>query len=112
MTARVVATCFAVVAFATSLLVGLAANLSTDVILLRSLLAMLAAWLIGRLLGAITQHVVQAEVDRYRQEHPIPEVDFGGGAESADGADDAGGEAVSEQSTRRDGFGVAQGASR
>jgi len=68
----VIATCFALVCFAGAVIVGLAAGNPALTILWRSLLVMLGAWLIGRVVGAIAQRAVDEHVEQYRRQHPLP----------------------------------------
>lgn len=68
-----IATCFALVAFAAALAVGVAADNSVGTIIQRALIAMAVAWLVGRVIGGIAMRVVHEHVERYKREHPIPD---------------------------------------
>lgn len=70
--AKVIATCVALVSFAGAIVVGLAAGNSAAVILMRALLVMLVAWVVGRIIGGIAQQHVQATITAYKDAHPIP----------------------------------------
>lgn len=70
--ARLIATCFALVAFAAATAVGLAADNPAGTILKRALIAMLICWFIGRLVGQVAQRAVQDHIDAYKVENPIP----------------------------------------
>jgi ABC-type nickel/cobalt efflux system permease component RcnA len=68
----VIATCFALVCFAAAIIVGLAAGNDALTVLWRSLLIMLGAWLIGRVVGAVAQRALDEHLETYRQQHPLP----------------------------------------
>ncbi|MFA9478668.1 hypothetical protein ACERK3_10205 [Phycisphaerales bacterium AB-hyl4] len=69
---RVIASSFALVSFAAALLIGLLSGNSAGVLIWRATLVMIACWIIGRIVGAIAQRVVDEHIERYKQEHPIP----------------------------------------
>jgi hypothetical protein len=69
--ARVIASCFAITGFVAALVIGLAASLSTDEILLRALVVMGICWPVGRFLGGFAQRAVEENVALYKRNHPI-----------------------------------------
>jgi hypothetical protein len=71
--ARVIATCFALLSFAAAIVVGIGAGNSTSTILFRSICVMIACWFIGRGVGAVAQWAIMDHINRYKQQHPIPE---------------------------------------
>ncbi len=73
MTARVIATIFALVSFAAALIVGQHAGNPLPTILLRAILVMLVCYMIGRVIGAVAQSSIKSHIERYRAEHPIPD---------------------------------------
>jgi len=70
--ARIIATCFALAAFAAATAVGLAAGNSTMTILTRAMVALVVCWFVGRIVGHFAQKAVQDHIERYKQENPIP----------------------------------------
>ncbi len=71
--ARVIATCFALLSFAAAIVVGIGAGNTTSTILLRSIAVMMVCWFIGRVVGAVAQWAIMDHVNRYKEEHPIPD---------------------------------------
>jgi hypothetical protein len=69
----VIATSFALLAFAAVVAVGVASEVPAGSVLWRATLAMLVCWPIGRIVGDIAMAAVGRSVDRYRAEHPLPE---------------------------------------
>ena len=71
--ARVIATCFALLSFAAAIVVGIGAGNSTSTILFRSIFVMIVCWFIGRAVGAVAQWAIMDHINRYKQQHPIPD---------------------------------------
>ncbi len=69
---KVIATCFALVAFAAAVAVGVAAGVDATTIIWRAMLVMAVAWVLGRILGEIAVRIVQERIDDYKLRHPIP----------------------------------------
>lgn len=67
-----IAACFALVAFAAAVVVGLAAGNPAGTILWRALVAMLVCWVAGALVGYLAQRAVQVQVESYKTRNPIP----------------------------------------
>lgn len=70
--ARVIATCFALACFAGSALVGLYHGNPALSIVISSFFAMIAAYLVGLIVGAVAQHAVDDHVRRHKANHPLP----------------------------------------
>lgn len=60
---RIIAGCFSLCGFSVSLLMGVAAANSAVTILTRAIFAMLICYVIGRLIGAICQRVVEEALE-------------------------------------------------
>ena len=73
MTARVIATIFALVSFAAALIVGHQAGNPMVTILSRALLIMLGCYLVGRVIGGVAHATVNHHLDHYRAQYPMPE---------------------------------------
>lgn len=72
MPARVIATCFALACFAASAVVGLYNGNPALSIVLSSALVMVAAYIVGTILGAIAQHAVDEHIKQHKYRSPIP----------------------------------------
>jgi hypothetical protein len=70
--AKIIATSFALVAFAAAVAVGLAAGNPANKVLWRAAIAGLVCYPVGRIVGAIAQKTVQDHIDAYKKSHPIP----------------------------------------
>ncbi len=55
------------------MIVGIAAGNSSQTVILRATLIMIVCWVIGRSVGAIAQWAILDHVNRYKQQHPIPD---------------------------------------
>lgn len=88
MPTRLIASSFALIAFATAVLAGLVAEHAATTVLVRALLAMIVCYFVGLAVAAVALRAVQEHIDRYKQAHPLePEAP----AEAAEGeAVDAG----------------------
>lgn len=58
--------------FAGAIFVGLLAGNDPLVILVRAMVVMVLAWIVGRLVGALAMHFVVQSIDAYKEAHPIP----------------------------------------
>ncbi|MEM9414083.1 MAG: hypothetical protein AAGA29_01225 [Planctomycetota bacterium] len=72
MPARVIATCFALACFAATAVVGLYNGNPALSIILSSFLVMIAAYVVGAILGAIAQHAVDEHIKQHKYNSPIP----------------------------------------
>ncbi|MFI4862132.1 MAG: hypothetical protein ACIAXF_15815 [Phycisphaerales bacterium JB063] len=72
MPARVIATCFALACFAATAVVGLYNNNPALSIILSSFVVMIAAYIVGTILGAIAQHAVDEHIKQHKYNSPIP----------------------------------------
>jgi len=70
--ATTIAGAFALAAFAVAVLAGLGSGNPAPSVLVRALIAMLVCYPIGLALGAITQRLLQDEIDRHRETNPEP----------------------------------------
>lgn len=70
--ARVIATCFALACFAGSVVVGIYHQNPALSILLSGLLVLVAAYVVGLIVGAIAQHAVDDHIRKHKKQHPIP----------------------------------------
>ncbi len=84
--ARLIAACFALVAFALAIAVGLSAGNPADAILQRSLVALVLAFIGGSVVGTICEHLVRVTTRKFEAE-----------AEALLAEDDAEVHAMSEQ---------------
>ena len=71
--AKVIATCFALVAFAGALIVGLAVGNPAGTCLARALTTLLVCWPIGFVVGAVAQRVNDRTIEDYKKKNPITE---------------------------------------
>ena len=71
--ARVIATGFALLCFAGTVIVGLANGNDWLSIFWSAILVTLIAWVVGTLLGMLMLHSVNEQIDRHRQANPIPD---------------------------------------
>lgn len=72
MTSRVIATCFAVCAFAAALFVGVLADNTFLVIIQRALVVMVVCYPIGRIVGALATRSVDDHIRDYKERNPMP----------------------------------------
>ena len=70
--ANVIATCFALVGFTASLIVGWAAGNSAFTILWRSAVAFIVCNIVGKIIGSIAQRTIDDNIETYKRENPIP----------------------------------------
>ena len=70
--ARVIATCFALACFAGSVVVGIYNQNPAVSVLLSSLVVLVAAYVVGLIVGAVAQHAVGEHIRKHKQQHPIP----------------------------------------
>ena len=71
--ARVIATSFALLAFAAAVAVGAYVGNDATTVLWRGIAVLLVCYLIGRILGSIAQRTIDEHTSRHVAEHPIPE---------------------------------------
>lgn len=72
---KLIASCFALIAFAAATLVGLAAQNSAWTVLYRALIAMGVCWVVGFIVGLVAQRVVDQQIETYKSRHPITSED-------------------------------------
>jgi len=71
--ATTIAGCFALAAFAVAIVAGLASGNAASSILVRAILALVACYPLGLMIGLIAQRVIQDHIDAHRADHPTPE---------------------------------------
>jgi hypothetical protein len=71
--AKTIATCFALIAFAAALTVGLAVGNAAATCLMRALVTMLVCWPVGFAVGSVAQHVNERTIEEYKKKNPISE---------------------------------------
>lgn len=71
---RLIATILAFAAFAISCVAGVLAHNSSNVVLYRSLTAMVLCYFVGLGIGLVAQVVVRQHAEQYARENPIPEI--------------------------------------
>ena len=69
--ARVIATCFALVAFAAAVALGYSVGNPTATIILYAMLAMAICWPVGLVVGSVLQHVNERGIQEYKQRNPM-----------------------------------------
>lgn len=69
-----IATSMALTAFAIACIAGLLAHNPSNVILFRSLGAMIACYIVGLILGTIGDYIVRQHIETYRKTNPIPQI--------------------------------------
>ncbi|MEM1098326.1 MAG: hypothetical protein AAGH92_06005 [Planctomycetota bacterium] len=68
-----IATSFALLAFAAALAVGFYAGNELDTVLWRGIAVMLVCYVIGLILGSIAQRTIDEHTTRHAAENPIPD---------------------------------------
>ncbi|MEM8781706.1 MAG: hypothetical protein AAGE65_02525 [Planctomycetota bacterium] len=71
--ARVIASSFALLAFAAAVVVGGYVGNDMTTVLWRGIGVMLVCYLVGRILGGLAQHAIDEHTARHESEHPVPE---------------------------------------
>ncbi len=69
--AKVIASCFALMAFACAVIVGWSVQNTTQTILWRAMLAMFVCWLVGYAVGLVAQQVVDRRIENYKAANPL-----------------------------------------
>lgn len=82
-TAKVIAACFALAGFAATAIAGVFVGNPATITIVRALVVMFAAWLVGLAVGAVLQKTIQRHVDQYKQQHPLPDVEAAASEEGA-----------------------------
>jgi hypothetical protein len=75
MPTRIIACSFSLIAFALALVIGLIVDNPTLTILRGALVAGFVCLLLGAMVGHFAHRVIEDDIERYRQEHPIPDED-------------------------------------
>ena len=74
-TAKVIATCFALTGFAATAIAGVYVGNPATLTLVRALVVMGGAWAVGLLVGTLMQKTIERHVEQYKQQHPLPDVE-------------------------------------
>lgn len=72
MTGKVIASCFALAAFAVAVVAGMAGDNSASHVLSRALIAMILCYPVGLLVGIVCERVIAERVDEHVRDHPLP----------------------------------------
>lgn len=76
MPTKVIAASFALIAFALAIALGVVAGNTAATTIWRGLVAMIVCYFLGQLIGYAGRRAMTEHVDRYKREHPIPELDL------------------------------------
>ncbi|MFG0292963.1 MAG: hypothetical protein ACIAQF_01245 [Phycisphaerales bacterium JB065] len=88
--ARIIASCFALSAFAIALISGLAADRSTSAILSTAVFALFICYILGLVVAAVANVAISEHINQYKSNHPIPELnDQPGHSASSDSTEQA-----------------------
>lgn len=90
MPTKVIAASLALVAFALAIALGLYAGNTAATTIGRALIVMVVCYVVGQLIGYVGRTAMAEHVERYKQEHPIPELDLG--IEKGEPVEDAAGQ--------------------
>lgn len=71
--ARVIATSFALICFAATIIVGIGNGNGWVSILSSAFLVCLVAWIVGSLIGILMLQSVNEQIDRHREDNPAPD---------------------------------------
>lgn len=71
--AKVIASSMGLTGFAIACIAGLSVGNPTNLILIRSLIAMIGCYLLGSILGAVAEWVINQHLAEYKANNPIPE---------------------------------------
>jgi len=61
------------IAFAASTVVGFAVGNDIFTVLWRGLVIMLGCYVVGRMIGSVAQWTIDSHIERYKEQHPIPQ---------------------------------------
>jgi len=99
MPTKVIASSFALVAFALAVALGAYAGNSATTTIWRAIVVMGVCYVVGQVIGHVGRIAMNEHVERYKREHPMPELDAlyeqgepvedAAGVESQDAADAA-----------------------
>lgn len=73
--ARVIASIFALAAFAIAIVAGLAAHNATRTILMNAMIVMVVCNVVGLMIGAVFEHAIHDHLRQYRAANEIPELE-------------------------------------
>lgn len=70
----VIAACIAFTAYAVALVAGWASGNPGHTVMLRALVAMAVCYFVGSILASMAIHAIREFLDRYEQDHPVPDL--------------------------------------
>jgi len=70
---RLIATCFALSAFAVAIVAGLSSGNPTSEVLSRALIAMMVCYPLGLVIGIVCERVIAAHIELHEQANPAPD---------------------------------------
>ena len=73
---KVIASCFALAAFAVCIISGLFSGNEMSLVVYRSIIVMFTCWFLGRGIGHIMQSTVEDYINRFKQDNPAPKVEL------------------------------------
>lgn len=71
---KIISACFALCAFIVAVIAGLAADNPADTILLRAIVGMFIAQIVGFLVGAAAERTITDSVRQYQANNPVPKL--------------------------------------
>lgn len=71
--ARIIASCFALSAFAIALISGLAADRATSAILSTAVFALMVCYILGLIVASVANVAISEHINQYKSDHPVPE---------------------------------------
>ena len=76
MPTSIIASCFALIAFAASVIGGLAVDNPATTILTRALAAMIVCYTLGVLIGTLAQRAIDEHIANYKKQNPLIPADM------------------------------------
>ena len=73
MTAKVIAGCFALSAFAVAILSGLTSDNTTAQILQRAVISMIVCYPVGLIVGIVCERVIVSHIREHERANPVPD---------------------------------------
>jgi len=83
-TVHVIAACFALAGFAATAVAGVYVGNPADLVIGSAILVLIGGWILGRLLGGVMVHAMNAHVAQYKRDRPLPDVEPSDAPESID----------------------------
>jgi len=70
---RLIATCFALSAFAVAIISGLSSGNPSSEVLWRAIIAMMACYPLGLVIGMVCERIISAHIEAHEQANPAPD---------------------------------------